>query len=113
MITATFIFDKKQFDDDFHALDQQIAEAARSTTGYLGEEAWENTTTGRISTVYYWSSEEGLRELMNNPSHLIAKGRYKEWLSGYRVEISQVLRTYGDGLAPSPAEQAADNTKAV
>ncbi|QKJ68278.1 antibiotic biosynthesis monooxygenase (plasmid) [Deefgea piscis] len=104
MITATFIFDKKQFDDQFHALDKLIADAARASTDYLGEETWENPTSGRISTVYYWRTEIGLRELMVNPHHLEAKRRYSEWLSGYRVEIAKVLRCYGDGLLSSTVE---------
>jgi hypothetical protein len=39
MYSATFIFAKKQFDDEFHRLDQTIAAAAKSLPGYLGEEA--------------------------------------------------------------------------
>ena len=35
MYSATFIFDKKQFDPEFHALDAEIAEAARRSTGGL------------------------------------------------------------------------------
>ena len=32
-----------------------------------------------------------------------AKRRYSEWLSGYQVIISQVLRTYGDKTIDHPA----------
>ena len=42
MYSATFIFDKKQYDDAFYALDNAIAAAAKETEGYLGEESWEN-----------------------------------------------------------------------
>jgi len=73
-----------------------IAAAAKETTGYLGEEAWEDPKTGRIANVYYWNSEEGLQELIRHPKHIEAKRRYSEWLAGYQVVISQVLRTYGD-----------------
>ena len=37
--TATFTFAKREFDDEFHALDQAIAQLARSIPGYIGEEA--------------------------------------------------------------------------
>ena len=53
MYSATFIFDKKQFDEAFYRLDQAIAEIAKQTSGYLGEEAWEHPETGRVSNVYY------------------------------------------------------------
>lgn len=103
MHTATFIFDKRQYDAEFHRLDALITEAASRTEGFLGAEAWEDTNTGRVSTVYYWQSEAGLRQLMNDPHHLEAKARYAEWIRGYRVEISQVLRSYGDGHIASPS----------
>ncbi len=62
MFSANFIFDTKQFDDDFHRLDALIA----------------------------------------HPKHIEAKQRYSEWLSGYQVVISQVMRTYGDKTLQHP-----------
>lgn len=100
MYSATFIFRKKQFDEEFHQLDQAIAEVARHSDGYLGEESWEDPATGRIANVYYWSSEVGLQALMRHPEHLRAKAAQGRWLDGYQVVISQVLRTYGDGTLP-------------
>jgi GNAT superfamily N-acetyltransferase len=81
MYSATFIFDKKDFDEDFHRLDAEIAEAARRSTGYLGEEAWEDPRTGRCCNVYYWSDELGLRELIAHPRHQAAKAAQARWLS--------------------------------
>lgn len=100
--TATFIFAKKQFDDDFHRLDQAIAEAVRATPGYLGEEAWEDPARGLYANVYYWESLEALEVLIRHPAHQRAKAAQSRWLDGYRVVIAQVLREYGDGL-PGPA----------
>ena len=97
MYTATFTFAKRDFDDEFMALDGLIAEAARSTPGYLGEEAWENPSNGLISNVYYWATLESLQALMKNPAHIAAKQRQQQWLAGYQVVIAQVLGSYGDG----------------
>ena len=102
MFAATFIFDKKQFDEQFYQLDQAITEAAKQTTGYIGEEAWENPETGRVSNVYYWKTMDGLHELMKHPKHLEAKATQSNWLEGYQVVISQVLRAYGDGKIEHP-----------
>ena len=96
MYSATFIFTTKELDAEFHALDALTASAAKDSTGYLGEEAWEDAKTGRIANVYYWESEEGLRELIAHPKHIEAKQRYSQWLGGYQVIISQVIKTYGD-----------------
>lgn len=96
MYSSTFIFAKKQYDDEFHRLDQAIADAAKAISGYLGEETWENPATGLISNVYYWESLEALQALMQHPQHLEAKAAQARWLDGYKVVVSQVLRTYGD-----------------
>jgi heme-degrading monooxygenase HmoA len=96
MYSSTFIFAKKQFDDAFHRLDQEIAAMAKAIPGYLGEETWENAETGLISNVYYWDTLEALQGLVRHPRHLEAKSSQASWLDGYRVVISEVLRTYGD-----------------
>jgi heme-degrading monooxygenase HmoA len=104
MYSATFIFDKKQYDDEFYRLDESIAAVAKQTTGYIGEEAWENPETGRVSNVYYWESMEGLQELMRHPKHIEAKEKQSNWLDGYQVIISQVVRAYGDGAFAHPTD---------
>ncbi|MES2297515.1 MAG: antibiotic biosynthesis monooxygenase [Pseudomonadota bacterium] len=96
MYSSTFIFAKGQFDDTFHRLDQEIAAMAKSIPGYLGEETWENPDNGLVSNVYYWTSLEALQQLVKHPLHLKAKAAQDNWLAGYQVIISQVLRTYGD-----------------
>lgn len=96
MYAATFTFAKKQFDDEFHRLDQAIAAAAKALPGYLGEESWDNASTGLSCNVYYWESLEALQALMQHPTHLQAKAAQARWLDGYRVVVSQVLRSYGD-----------------
>ncbi len=96
MYSSTFIFATGQFDDEFHRLDQQIAEMARSIPGYLGEETWDNQKTGLTSNVYYWDSLESLQKLVEHPKHREAKQKQGNWLAGYQVVIAQVLRTYGD-----------------
>ena len=102
MFTSTFTFLPGNFTEEFHRLDQRIAEVAKSIPGYLGEEAWENPSTGLVSNVYYWESMEALMQLVHHPSHQIAKARQDEWLKGYQVVIAEVLRTYGDQRMSHP-----------
>jgi heme-degrading monooxygenase HmoA len=97
MYSSTFIFRAGQYDEEFHRLDQQIAEAARVIPGYLGEETWENASEGLVQNVYYWESEEALLQLIRHPVHAEAKARQARWLEGYRVVIARVVREYGDG----------------
>lgn len=102
MYSAMFIFKEGNFNEEFFKLDKEIAEAAKMTSGYIGEESWVNGDTGLVSNVYYWETMDGLKELMNNSSHSIAKAKQGEWLKGYQVVVSQVLRTYGDGTIDLP-----------
>jgi len=104
--SATFTFAKGEYDDEFHRRDQAIAELAKSIPGYLGEEAWENTASGLISTVYYWETLDALRQLVEHPMHLAAKREQGRWLKGYHITIAQVLRSYGDDGIAHPLAQA-------
>lgn len=102
MYTATFTFAPGEYDDEFHRLDQAIAEAARAIPGYLGEEAWENPANGLVSNVYYWQTLEALQQLMDHPVHREAKAWQARWLKGYHVVVAQVLRSHGDGSIAHP-----------
>lgn len=102
LYASTFTFAKGSFDEAFDRLDALIASTAKSIPGYLGEESWENPTTGLLSNVYYWDSMEALEQLMQHPAHREAKARQGQWLAGYQVVIAQVLATYGDGRIDHP-----------
>ncbi len=111
MYSATFTFAKGDYDDDFHRLDQVIAEVARSIPGYVGEEAWENPASGLLSNVYYWETLQALQQLMDHPRHVEAKRRHARWIQGYHVVVAQVLQSHGSqnighplaqGLSPPP-----------
>lgn len=102
MFSATFTFAKGEYDDEFHRLDRAIAEVAKAIPGYLGEEAWENSSTGLVSTVYYWQTLEALRQLIEHPTHLAAKQKQAKWINGYHIVIAQVIRSYGDGGIAHP-----------
>jgi heme-degrading monooxygenase HmoA len=100
--SSTFTFAKGEFDDAFHKLDAEIAQLAKSIPGYLGEEVWENPSTGLLANVYYWASMEALRALIQHPVHIAAKQQRSKWLNGYQVVIAEVIRVYGDGGITHP-----------
>ena len=107
MFTSTFTFAAGSYDAEFHALDARSAEMARAIPGYLGEETWENASTGLISNVYYWDSMAALQQLMSHPDHREAKQAQARWLKGYQVVIAEVVRSYGDGGIPHPLNRSA------
>lgn len=95
-VAATFLFRQVRRDDAFEELNDRIREIARSAEGYLGRRDWVDSG-GLRAVTYYWTSLDALREFAADPEHRAAKRRYREWYSGYRVEVSRVLRVYGDG----------------
>jgi heme-degrading monooxygenase HmoA len=102
MYTSTFTFAKRDFDDEFHALDEAIAQAARATPGYLGEECWENPSQRARLDVYYWLTLPSLQALMAHPAHVAAKQRQQQWLAGYHVVIAEVVGSYGECAIAHP-----------
>ena len=102
MISASFIVDTLELDEEFHRLDERIIQAAKATTGYIGEEAWQDPKSGRVCTVYYWESREGLFELMGNPDHRHAREGSPRWLQGYQVVVSEIVASYGTNNYPHP-----------
>lgn len=107
MYTSTFTFRKGEYDDEFYRLDAIIASVAREIPGYVGEESWENSEKGLISTVYYWETMEALLQLVRHPAHIEAKGKQAKWIDGFHIVIAQVVKSYGDGGIDHPMSRGA------
>ena len=95
--TATFIIKPKEYNDEFHLLNDQIDEIAVQSPGYLYKEKWYSEDGSIENVVYYWDSLEAIREFAKNELHKTAKSRYGEWYHGYRVTISEVLQSRQNG----------------
>jgi heme-degrading monooxygenase HmoA len=95
--TATFIIKPKDYNDEFHVLNDRIDEIAINSPGYLYKEKW-FSSDGRIeNVVYYWDSLEAIHEFAKNEIHKTAKSRFAEWYHGYKVMISEVIQTRQQG----------------
>jgi heme-degrading monooxygenase HmoA len=100
--SITFLFQKREYDSDFHTLNDAVDEIAKANPGYIGKEYWQSPGGETLAAVYYWKTLEQLREFSRSPVHLEAKSRYAEWYRGYHVVVAQVVRTYGDGNLDHP-----------
>ena len=69
MFLTSFIFDKKQYDDDFYKLDKKIEDFSKSIAGFIGMESFTDAQSGRLINNYYWDNREGLELLMSNVEH--------------------------------------------
>ena len=101
MICCQFIFKPGVYDDEFHRLDAQIDEYARSLPGFDRVETWHAAEGGVVNAMYYFDDKDSVAALARFPQHREAKGQVHRWYDGYRVVISEVTTTYGDGRLPA------------
>ena len=101
MICVQFIFKPGEYDDEFHRLDGQIDAFARNLPGFDRVESWQSPEGDVINAMYYFTDRESLRQLSRFPLHLEAKGQVQRWYDGYRIVVSEVSATYGDGRLPA------------
>lgn len=97
MICCQFIFRPGTYDDDFHRLDGQIDDYARALPGFDRVEKWVSPDGDVVNAIYYFADRESIAQLARFPRHCEAKGQVQRWYEGYRIVISEISATYGDG----------------
>lgn len=101
MICVQFIFKPGTYDDDFHRLDGQIDDFARSLPGFDRVETWHAAEGGIVNAMYYFRDQASVAQLARFPEHLKAKGQVQRWYDGYRIVVTEVKATYGDDRLPA------------
>jgi heme-degrading monooxygenase HmoA len=103
MLVATFIFKQHTTNSDFKELDDEIMRRAEANPGFRGKEKWLSPDGSQIRVIYFFEDQQSLTEFSRDEIHREAKERYQEWYEGYRVEISEITGTWGDGNLARPA----------
>lgn len=101
MICCQFIFKPGHYDEDFHKLDAVIDAYARGLPGFQRAEKWHATEGGIVNAMYYFADRKAVAELARFPQHREAKVQVHRWYDGYRIVVSEVKATYGDGRLPA------------
>src|SRR4051812_40986801 len=102
MICCQFIFKPGTYDQDFHRLDAQIDQYARSLPGFQKVETWQSGDGAITNAIYYFADRDSLAQLTRLPEHREAKGQVQRWYDGYRIVVSEITATYGDGRLDQP-----------
>lgn len=97
MICCQFIFKPGTYDDDFHRLDGQIDDYARALPGFDRVEKWVSPDGDMVNAIYYFTDKESVAQLARFPRHREAKDQVDRWYDGYRIVVSEINATYGDG----------------
>jgi hypothetical protein len=103
VICCQFIFKPGTYDDDFYRLDGQIDDYARSLPGFDRVEKWLSPEGDVVNAMYYFADRTSVAMLGRFPQHREAKSDVARWYDGYRIVVSDVRATYGDGRLPAPA----------
>jgi hypothetical protein len=112
VICCQFIFRPGTYDDDFLRLDGEIDDYARSLPGFDRVEKWLSPEGDVVNAMYYFADRTSVAMLGRFPQHREAKGQVARWYDGYRIVVSDVRATYGDGRLPTPPgmSQLTDDT---
>jgi heme-degrading monooxygenase HmoA len=101
VICCQFIFKPGTYDDEFHRLDDIIDNYARTLPGFERVEKW-HTDGGIVNAMYYFADRSSVADLARFPSHREAKGQVQRWYDGYKILVTEVTASYGDGRLPAP-----------
>ena len=69
LFLTSFIFEKKEYDDDFYQLDGEIERYTQSLEGFIGMESYHDAASGRIINNYYWRDRQSMEMMMNHLQH--------------------------------------------
>lgn len=112
MICCQFIFKPGTYDDDFHRLDADIDDYARSLAGFVRVEKWLSPEGDVVNAIYYFVDRESVSQLGRFPQHREAKDQVRRWYDGYRIVVSEISASYSDGRLPAPAHHNHDHDHA-
>ena len=85
---------------------------ASGLPGFDRVEKWLSPEGDVVNAMYYFADRQSVAMLGRFPQHREAKGQVARWYDGYRIVVSDVRATYGDGRLPAPTgtSRASDDT---
>jgi hypothetical protein len=95
MICCAFIFEPGEYDADFLRLDKAIDVYAKALPGYIKVDKWFSENRNVINAMYYFADIATVEKLANLPAHLMAKEGVDRWYKDYKIEVFEVVKSYG------------------
>jgi len=99
LFLSSFIFEKKEYDNDFYVLDQEIEAYATKITGFIGMESYTDAASGRIINNYYWQNRAAMESLITHFAHARAKSESDRWIAGYQTVIAEIEGSHNMNLS--------------
>ena len=95
MYCCSFIFKPGEYDDDFNRLDNAIDVYCKSLAEFSHVELWQSADGKEKNAMYFFKSQEAIDKLANLKAHLKAKEDVERWYLDYRVNVFELIRSYG------------------
>ncbi len=95
MYCCSFIFKPGEYDDDFNHLDNAIDVYCKSLAEFSHVELWQSADGKEKNAMYFFKSQEAIDKLANLKAHLKAKEDVDRWYLEYRVDVFELIRSYG------------------
>jgi hypothetical protein len=95
MYCCSFIFKPGEYDDDFNRLDNAIDIYCKSLAEFSHVELWQSADGKEKNAMYFFKSQEAIDKLANLKAHLKAKEDVDRWYLDYRVDVFELIRSYG------------------
>ncbi len=104
MFAAQFIFKPGNYDEEFYRLDESIDAYAHTLEGFIGVERWLSQDGETKNSIYYFEDMDTIAKFARFEDHQEAKAKVHNWYRSYRVVISEIKATYGDGEIQTTAK---------
>ncbi|EIV3800194.1 hypothetical protein RFH11_000601 [Klebsiella aerogenes] len=104
LFLTSFIFEKKEYDDDFYQLDGEIERYTQSLEGFIGMESYHDAASDRIINNYYWRDRQSMEMMMNHLQHQQAKAQGQRWIAGYQTIVAEIEGSHNMNLPHPLAE---------
>lgn len=81
----------------------QLMAKVATIDGFVSKEAFQSRSDpAKVITISMWRDEAALARWNADPDHQAAMAAGKTIFSHYRIQIAEIRRDYGHGLAPPP-----------
>lgn len=104
LFLSSFIFENKEYDQEFYQLDALIESYTLTLPGFIGMESVTDSVSGKTINNYYWRNREDMEKLMSEISHKKAKNQSQKWIKGYQVIVAEIQGAHNANLEHPLAE---------
>lgn len=95
MYCCSFVFTPGEYDEEFHRLNNAIDTFCKRLEDFSHVDSWQSSDGRERNSMYFFKSKEAINKLANLKAHLQAKAGVDRWYQNYRVDVFELINSYG------------------